>query len=82
MGIGKGIKIMAKEKIFVGINKDLGRNLIVSQTTPNRHSHPEYIYAIGPFKTKRGAMFMQKYGQQNPHCRCVSDAEKLSLKFD
>ncbi len=71
---------MAKAKIFVGINKDYIRKIFVSQNTPTKNSHPEYLYAIGPFKTKRGAMFMQKYGQFNPHCRCVSDAERLSLK--
>jgi len=39
-----------------------------------------YLYVIGPFKTKRAAMWAAKYGKQNPHFRCVADAEELARR--
>lgn len=40
-----------------------------------------YAAVTGPFKTKRAALYMIKYGNQNnPHLQCVADAERLSKK--
>jgi hypothetical protein len=48
--------------------------------TPTYESHGSLYYAvIGPFRTKRGQEFMAKYGQNNPRCLCVADAERLSV---
>jgi hypothetical protein len=33
---------------------------------------------IGPFKTKRGALWVEKYGRSNPHFQHVNDAERLA----
>lgn len=33
-----------------------------------------YLYCVGPFDTKRGAMWAEKYGKRNPHFTCVDDA--------
>ena len=52
-----------------------------SSVTPTEASHRgEYVYGIGPFKTKRAALWAEKYGYNNPHFRCVNDAEKLALR--
>jgi hypothetical protein len=37
-----------------------------------------YIALIGPFRTKRGAIWAAKYGKGNPHFQHVNDAEKLA----
>lgn len=47
------------------------------QVTPE--ATPEYCAVIGPFKTKRGAKFCEKYGKGNPHIMHVDDAERLAI---
>ena len=42
----------------------------------------EFDFVIGPFITKRGAKFMEKYGRGNPHCQSVYDAERLAKKVN
>jgi len=37
----------------------------------------KYAWVTGPFLTKKGAEFMRDYGQNNPHCCSVEDAECL-----
>jgi len=37
-----------------------------------------YSSVIGPFKTKRGALWAEKYGNRNPHFQTVNDAERLA----
>lgn len=45
---------------------------------PTWTTHGEtYAAVIGPFYTKRGALFMATYGRGNPHCRTVNEAERL-----
>jgi hypothetical protein len=39
-----------------------------------------YLYVIGPFKTKRGALWAEKYGKDNPHFQHVNDAERYAKK--
>jgi hypothetical protein len=36
-----------------------------------------FAAVIGPFKTKRAALWAEQYGQNNPHFRHVDDAERL-----
>jgi len=46
---------------------------------PTEKTHGNlYNAVIGPFRTVRGANFMRDYGQGNPHCVTVSDAERLA----
>lgn len=61
--------------IYVGITDTIHREIFHSKTTPNETS--KYLYAIGPFRTIKGASIMVKYGVNNPHCRTVDEAEKL-----
>lgn len=51
-----------------------------SEPTFNTHGH-KYLAAIGPFRTMRAARFMRDHGKFNPHCRCVSEAERLGRKY-
>jgi len=37
-----------------------------------------YLAVIGPFKTKRGALWAEKYGRSNPHFQHVDDAERYA----
>jgi hypothetical protein len=68
-------------RYYVGL-KFHTRELFKSELEPTEQSHGNlYNAVIGPFKTKRGAIFMRDHGQGNPHCRCVSEAEKLGKKY-
>ncbi len=53
-----------------------------SATTPTSAEYPQYTAVVGPFRTMRGARFMQRYGIGNPHCQCVSQAEKLAKRYN
>ena len=48
--------------------------------TPSTHGHL-YSAVIGPFRTKRGALVMARYGRNNPHLQTVADAEKLAAEY-
>lgn len=67
-------------KYYVATEKStLKRVLLRLINPPTEESHGEwYMMVIGPFKTMRGAEFMRDYGQNNPHCQSVSDAERLA----
>jgi len=50
-----------------------------SAETPTKETHgKEFSAAIGPFVTKRAALWAEKYGFNNPHFQTVNDAERLS----
>jgi hypothetical protein len=75
-----------KSKLYVGIpiSDNPSGELFRSPTVPTFDSHGKlYRYVIGPFRTKRGAEWMADpvKGRNNPHCRCVADAEKLAKKY-
>ena len=68
---------MAHKQFYVGLTPQ-HRMVFSSQITPTEASHGDkYNAVIGPFATKRGAIFMQEHGAGNPHCRNVAEAEKL-----
>ena len=46
--------------------------------TPSAEQFSWFSAVIGPFKTKRGAQWAEKYGRQNPHFQHVDDAEQLA----
>jgi hypothetical protein len=51
-----------------------------SDYTPTMDSHgKKYAAVIGPFATKRGAKWAEKYGASNPHFQQVADAERLAV---
>jgi hypothetical protein len=71
-----------KTRLYVGCKAGSPRIVFRAAQTPTFESHGHLFNAtIGPFYTKAGAQFMAQYGQGNPHCRCVSEAERLARKF-
>lgn len=66
--------------IYLGLNAETGARTVFSSTQkPNEATHaPRFVACIGPFRTLRGARFMRDHGDNNPHCRCVADAEHLA----
>jgi hypothetical protein len=63
---------------YLGLNGTT-RELFKSSITPTEEFYGDkYKIVIGPFKTKRGAIFMRDYGNNNPHLQTVNDAERLS----
>jgi hypothetical protein len=71
------------KKFYVGILvASIGREMFQAEATPTTESHgTKYAAVIGPFKTKRGAAYMKQFGQSNPHCQTVSQAEALGKKY-
>lgn len=67
-------------KYYVGL-KEGSRELFRYHKTPEHSDGLPYIAVIGPFRTKRGDIFMRDFGKNNPHCRMVSEAEKLGKKY-
>lgn len=49
---------------------------ILAPTEENYNS--QFFALIGPFQTKRAALWAEKYGRGNPHFQHVADAERLS----
>ncbi len=53
-----------KTKIYVGLRSDNNRfEMFRSVKSPTVHSHKEYAYALGPFRTLEGAEVMVKHGK-------------------
>jgi len=50
-----------------------------SNTEPTYDSFGHcYFAVIGPFKTKRAAIWFERYGNNNPHCYDVNAIEKIA----
>lgn len=50
-----------------------------SETTPTRATHGDkYNAVVGPFRTKRAAMWASATAPNNPHYQHVNDAERIS----
>lgn len=68
-------------RIYLGLTPTK-REIFRAPIEPTFASHgAQFNAVIGPFRTARGAKFMRDYGQGNPHCRCVADAERLAQKY-
>lgn len=73
------------KRLYLGYFSDYRKQpeLFWCEFTPTTDSHGnKYSYVTGPFRTKKGAEFMRDFGRNNPHCLCVSDAEKLARTLD
>lgn len=68
-----------KTKLYVGLQGSK-REVFRSATEPTETSHGHlYAASVGPFRTRRGAEFMARYGGNgNPHLQCVNDAERIA----
>jgi len=70
-----------KTKIYLGVISAKESVIFRSARTPTEKEFGDkFLYSIGPFRTKRGALFMKEYGKNNPHCQTVDQAEKLAKK--
>jgi len=69
-----------KKRIYVGYCKNNKKmKKFSSGSVPTEKEFGlKYFAVIGPFVTARGADFMVKYGENNPHIQTVSDAERLA----
>lgn len=70
-----------RKRWYIGRTKSR-RELFSSESVPTVDSHgARYNAVIGPFRTRAGAVYMFMYGENNPHCRTVAQAERLAKKF-
>jgi len=70
---------MRKWKFYVGCKQDYSYEYFRSEFEPTEKNCGHiYRYVIGPFKTKRAALWAEKYGKNNPHFCHVEDAERLA----
>jgi len=64
---------------YVGVRKSGEREVFRSKTVPTEASHGVvYRYAVGPFRTRRAAELMRRWGSNNPHLVTVAQAERLA----
>lgn len=64
------------KRFYVGhIRGTIQSEVFSTDKTPTEKDYPQYAAVTGPFKTKRGACYMAKYGYNNPHLQHVNDAE-------
>ena len=72
---------MARSRLYVG--HKVGRGEIFrSKFTPTERTHGERFAAVtGPFVTLTGAKCLLWYGNNNPHVRCVSEAERVGRLY-
>ena len=67
---------MTRARYYVGLSKGRLRSIFRSPIEPTEETHGSlYLAVIGPFRTKRGAVYMADYGEGNPHLQTVSQAE-------
>ena len=70
-------------KHYVGLNVDGKYEYFRSEFEPTEKNCGHiYKFVIGPFKTKRGALFMEKYGKNNPHCYDVDSTEITAIAHE
>jgi hypothetical protein len=70
---------------YVGVRREDGLRSAIrlpsDMGAPSERTHGRHYAAmIGPFKTKRGALWMATYGRNNPHVQHVDDAERLARR--
>lgn len=69
---------MKRHKYYLGrVKSTANYELFKTTREPSPKWCTIYSATIGAFRTKRGAMFMLKYGRNNPHIQTVGQAEKL-----
>jgi hypothetical protein len=70
---------MIRKHYYLGLNRETKvRELISIYSEDTEKERKYYMYLIGPFYTYRAAEWMRIHGNNNPHCQCVADAERLS----
>jgi len=71
----------SRMKWYVGAFQSGKRDIFQERQTPTFSSHGSvFMYVIGPFSTKKGAVIMAAYGRNNPHLQTVYDAEEMARR--
>lgn len=82
---------LARKRLYVGIRKTdsvyelfrASRHDCCGFDNPIHATHGHlYAAVIGPFRTLKGARYMEQYGRGNPHLQTVDDAERLARLND
>lgn len=47
-----------KPRYYLGLNNPV-RDVFKADVTPTAKTHSQYLYVVGPFRTKRGAEYMR-----------------------
>jgi len=73
-------RVRERKKWYIGmVYETLKYHAFNSLPYPSRETMGnEYLYVVGPFKTKRAAKWAEKYAYDNPHFNTVEDAERIS----
>jgi hypothetical protein len=74
---------MSKKRWYVGCRYDFcladyEYKAFDSETKPSEKTHGQYLYCVGPFRSKRGAHWAEKFGKRNPHFTGVDAAERFA----
>jgi len=76
------MKSERKRKWYVGRDKAWTyRAFSLAYRPTERKQGRRWVYVIGPFRTKRAALWVERFGELNPHFRSVEDAEQLARLF-
>ena len=72
-----------RRRLWLGLGFENIRELFYYTGEPTFKLHGDKYYAaIGPFRSRAGAIYMRDRGENNPHCNCVADAERLSRLYN
>lgn len=65
-------------RFYIGVKQDYSREVFKAPTTPTETTHGAlYLYAIGPFVTKRGALWG---AQRGAYWYTIAQAEREAKK--
>ena len=72
----------SRARYWLGLGFAEGRREVFRHVgIPTPELTPQFFACVGPFRTKRGAVFMRDHGKSNPHCQCVGQAERIAAGF-
>ena len=71
-----------RKKHYVGLVSGKGLTYFASLTEPTEENQPTFSAVVGPFKTKRAALWAERYGYQNPHFQHVDYAERMARRLN
>ena len=66
-------------KWYAGLTKNHAFEAFRATATPTPSTHGDRFRAVvGPFRTRRAALWCEQYGYNNPHGQTVAEMEKLA----
>lgn len=71
-----------RSRLYIGLTFDSPYVIFRATDTPTAQTTgSRFMAVIGPFRTRRGAVFMRDHGRNNPHVCCVADAERIAKRI-